>query len=71
MVRRLRPRRGLGETLLSEESYLLQYFKGIRGRISAAQIRCHGDFHLGQVIGDVPKHVLNARRGRKIDLDRP
>ncbi|MBE9123270.1 maltose alpha-D-glucosyltransferase [Tychonema sp. LEGE 07199] len=41
----------LGQTLLNREDLLMERFKSILNlRITADRIRCHGDFHFGQVL---------------------
>jgi maltose alpha-D-glucosyltransferase/alpha-amylase len=41
----------LSDRLLAGEAALLERFRGILGtRIDSVRIRCHGDFHLGQVL---------------------
>ncbi|MBE9187627.1 maltose alpha-D-glucosyltransferase [Microcoleus sp. LEGE 07076] len=41
----------LGQTLLNREDFLMERFKSILNlRITADRIRCHGDFHFGQVL---------------------
>jgi maltose alpha-D-glucosyltransferase/alpha-amylase len=43
--------RGLAEQVLALEGEVLQRFQRVaRSRIDAARIRCHGDYHLGQVL---------------------
>ncbi|MBE9093405.1 maltose alpha-D-glucosyltransferase [Tychonema sp. LEGE 07203] len=41
----------LGQILLNREDFLMERFKSILNlRITADRIRCHGDFHFGQVL---------------------
>jgi maltose alpha-D-glucosyltransferase / alpha-amylase len=42
--------RAQAEEVAAAENTILQYFKSVQARLQATQIRCHGDFHLGQVL---------------------
>jgi maltose alpha-D-glucosyltransferase/alpha-amylase len=71
------PVKAMAEQLLAREDKLLKRFEPLlRAKISAARIRCHGNFHLGQVLytgkdfaiidfeGDREKALAERRRKR-------
>jgi maltose alpha-D-glucosyltransferase/alpha-amylase len=43
--------RGQASTVLDSEARILDYFRALaRAKITAMRLRCHGDYHLGQVL---------------------
>ncbi len=52
------------QKVMSAEAKIMKYFRRIKDqKITAAQIRCHGDFHLGQILYTGKDFVINDCEG--------